>query len=176
MAMHNYDTQTQEISMAARRTLLACLLATPVAAHAEENLGNALVDALEGAFGIHPGMRRVHAKGRLDHGRFPPLLAAAQVSTAPHFAAPASVLLHFSDGPGIPNIPDGDPNALSLGIGLRFLTPGAGANDIVASADEGFPVRTGEDFATFLRAIAASGADVAQLRYHALFRQQCTRL
>ena len=148
--------------MFARRMLLACLLTAPMAAHADESLGETLVDALEGVFGAHPGMRRVHAKGRLYDGRFEPLPTAPRISIAPQFAAPASVLLRFSDGPGIPDIPDGDPNALPPGIGLRFLTAGADVNDIVANADEGFPVRTGEDFATFLRAIAASGPGVAQ--------------
>ncbi|MDB5412955.1 MAG: catalase [Rubritepida sp.] len=148
--------------MTARRTLLACLVVMPVAARAETNLGDELVDALEGAFGVHAGMRRVHAKGRLYDGRFLPLPAAAGVSTAPQFTAPTPIFLRFSDGPGIPNIPDGDPNALPPGLGLRFLTPGGAANDIVANADEGFPVRTGEDFALFLRAIAASGPSVAQ--------------
>jgi catalase len=71
------------------------------------------------------------------------------------------LILRFSDGPGLPDITDGDPNAVPAGIAIRFLTPGGNANDIVANADEGFPVRTGEDFVTLLRAIAASGPGTA---------------
>jgi len=146
-----------------RHLLLAALLLAPAAAaRAEEDLGTRLADALEAVFGVHPGARRAHAKGRLYDGRFEPTPAAARLSRAPQFAGPTALILRFSDGPGLPGIADNDPNALPLGIALRFLTPDGRPNDIVANSHEGFPVRTGDDFAAFLRAVAASPPGTAR--------------
>jgi catalase len=148
--------------MIARRWLLAVpLLTLASAARGEDDLGTRLVDALEALFGVHPGARRVHAKGLLYDGRFTPTAAAAGLSRAPQFAAATPLIIRFSDSTGLPDIPDGDPNAAPPGLAVRFLTPDGRPNDIVANADEGFPVRNGEDFVVFLRAIAASGPGVA---------------
>jgi len=148
--------------MIARRWLLAApLLTLASAAHAEDDIGTQLVDALEALFGVHPGARRAHAKGRLYDGRFTPTAAAAGLSRAPQFAAATPLIIRFSDAPGLPDIPDNDPKAVPAGLAIRFVTPDGRPNDIVANADEGFPVRNGEDFVVFLRAIAASGPGVA---------------
>lgn len=148
--------------MMARRWLLAVPLITLApAVRAEDDIGTQLVDALEALFGAHPGMRRAHAKGRLYDGRFTPTAAAAKLSRAPQFAAATPLIIRFSDSTGLPDIPDGDPNAAPPGLAVRFVTPGGRPNDIVANADEGFPVRNGEDFVAFLRAVAASGPGVA---------------
>jgi catalase len=139
---------------------LASLLAPAATARAQSgDLGTELVDALEGVFGAHPGARRAHAKGRLYDGRFTPAEAAARLSRAPQFAGagPTPLVLRFSDGSGLPDVADNSPDAVPPGIALRFLTPDGRPNDILANANEGFPVRTGEDFVAFLRAIAASG-------------------
>ncbi|HEY0420944.1 MAG TPA: catalase family peroxidase [Acetobacteraceae bacterium] len=147
--------------MIPRRGLLAALLFAPAAARAQPDLGTQLVDALEALFGAHPGARRAHAKGRLYDGRFTPTAGAARLSRAPQFAAATPVVVRFSDSTGIPNIPDGNPNAAPQGMATRFLTPDDRPNDIVTNADEGFPVRSGEDFLAFLRAVAASGPGIA---------------
>lgn len=127
----------------------------------QSDLGTELVDALEGIFGVHPGARRAHAKGRLYDGRFTPTPAAARLSRAAQFGAPTPLIVRFSDGTGLPEIPDNDPAAVPPGFAIRFLTAGGAPNDIVANADEGFAVRNGEDFVAFLRAVAGSGAGVA---------------
>ena len=127
----------------------------------QTDLGTELVDALEGIFGVHPGARRAHAKGRLYDGSFTPTAAAARLSRAPQFASATPLILRFSDAPGVPDISDADPLAPPPGLAIRFLTPDGRPNDVVANANEGFAVRTGEDFVAFLRAVAASGAGVA---------------
>jgi catalase len=150
--------------MIPRRTLLAAFLATvPAAARSQDDLGTQLTDALEALFGAHPGARRAHAKGRLYDGRFLPDAGAARLSRAPQFAAGTTtpLVVRFSDGTGLPNIPDGNPNAVPQGLAVRFLTPDGSPNDIVSNAAEGFQVRNGEDFVAFLRAVAASGPGAA---------------
>jgi catalase len=143
--------------MMSRRGLLTVFLLTPVAmARAQSNLGTELVDALEGVFGVHPGARRAHAKGMLYDGRFTPNAAAAGLSRAPQFAAATPLVVRFSNSTGLPDIPDNNPNAAPPGFAIRFLTPDGKPNDIVSNAGEGFPVRNGEDFLAFLRAVAAS--------------------
>ena len=145
--------------MMSRRTLLvAGFSVIPIAgARGQPDLNAEIVDALEALSGVHPGARRVHAKGRLYDGRFTPAHGAASLSRAPQFAAALPLLIRFSDGPGVPGIADGDPDALPPGCAIRFLTPDGRPNDIVSHAHEGFPVRNGEDFLAFLRAVAASG-------------------
>ncbi|MBL6081985.1 catalase family peroxidase [Belnapia sp. T18] len=148
--------------MTPRRTLLiAGLSIIPfAAARSQPDLDTQIVDALEVLFGVHPGARRVHAKGRLYDGRFSPAPEAARLSRAPQFTGVVPVLVRFSDGPGVPGIADGDPDTLPPGMAIRFLTPDGRPNDIVAHGSEGFPVRNGEDFLAFLRAVAASGPGV----------------
>src|SRR5215472_7972957 len=109
-----------EPPMIARRWLLAVpLLTLASAAHAEDDIGTQLVDALEALFGVHPGARRAHAKGRLYDGRFTPTAAAAGLSRAPQFAAATPLIIRFSDGPGLPDIPDNDPKAVPAGLAIR---------------------------------------------------------
>ena len=59
---------------------------------------------------------------------------ARQGSTrAPQFAAATPLVLRFSNGAGVPDIPDGDPKAVPAGVAVRFLAPDGGPNDIVAA-------------------------------------------
>jgi catalase len=66
------------------------------------------------------------------------------------------LLVRFSDGTGLPTIPDGAPAARPHGMALRFVTPDGQPNDIVANALDDFPVGNGEDFLALLHAIATS--------------------
>jgi len=112
--------------MIMRRWLLAVpLLTLASAARAEDDIGTQLVDALEALFGVHPGARRAHAKGRLYDGRFTPTAAAAKLSRAPQFAGPTTLIVRFSDAPGLPDIPDNDPIFHTLyDLDDRFQVPG----------------------------------------------------
>jgi catalase len=93
-------------------------------------------------------------------GTFTPSPQAAGLTRAPHANKPSTpVTVRYSDGTGVPTIPDNDP-ALSgpRGIAIRFHLADHVHTDIVAQSLNGFPVRTGAEFLEFLRAAAAAGA------------------
>jgi catalase len=128
---------------------------------AEEDIATQIVDALNAVFGVHSGYRAVHAKGIVCQGTFYPAATAASISRAPHLQNnPVPITVRFSDFPGIPNVPDGDPNANPRGLAIKFHLPGDLTTDIVAHSYNGFPVSTGEEFLGFIRALAASGPGV----------------
>jgi catalase len=152
------------------RTGLAAAIFLPVAwasaaalAADEAPLGERLVDVMNQLFGQHPGLRAMHAKGVVVEGSFTPSGAGAALSTAVLFqGAPTPVTARFSDGTGLPAIPDGDPNANPHGLGLRFDLADGGEMDLVTNSLKFFPVATGEDFLALLQAVAASGPDAAK--------------
>jgi len=110
--------------------------------------------------GIHTGFRFAHAKGIVTSGSFTPTSEAKSLSRAAHFSGPAvPVTVRFSDGTGVPTIPDNDPRAGPRGIAIRFALPGGAFTDIVSNSHNGFVVGTGEDFLALLKAVAASGPD-----------------
>jgi catalase len=105
-----------------------------------------------------PGFRPAHAKGILIAGRFAPSPSAVSLTRAPHVQRPSTpVSVRFSDTTGIPAIPDNDPNASPRGIAIRFHLAEHVHTDIIAHSVDAFPVRTGEEFVEFLRAVHASG-------------------
>ncbi|RVD83187.1 uncharacterized protein DFL_007586 [Arthrobotrys flagrans] len=118
----------------------------------------ALVGALQGAFGKHPGYRPAHAKGTLVTGTFTPTPEAAKLSKAQHFNSPTPITVRFSNSTGIPVIPDTDPNASPRGLGIRFNLGGRKHTDIITHSTPFFPVKTGEDFLAFLGALGANAA------------------
>jgi catalase len=119
---------------------------------------DASLAALDGLFGLHPGFRAVHAKGLMCKGTFTPAAAAAQLTRAPHLALPSTpVVVRLSDFAGVPTIPDNDPAAAGpRGFGARFYLGEHVHTDIVAHSTDGFPVRNGEEFAQFIKAISTS--------------------
>jgi len=120
-------------------------------------LSNELLEAFQSIFGPHPGFRPAHAKGVLLTGTFSPSPGAASLSRAPHISRAATpVTARFSDATGIPLIPDNDPNASPRGLGIRFHLAEHVHTDIIGHSFDGFPVRTGQEFLEFLRAVAAS--------------------
>ncbi|EJD44478.1 catalase related protein [Auricularia subglabra TFB-10046 SS5] len=121
----------------------------------------AVLDKTSG--GEHPGYRAAHARGILLRGTFTPTTAAAQLSSAPHFAPGSTtpVAARFSSSTGLPRIPDSDPNAQPRGLAVRFELGPHQHTDIVAHSTDGFPVRTGEEFRALFEAIAAGPAAVA---------------
>ncbi len=120
-------------------------------------LGNDLIAQLDTLFGQHPGLRPAHAKGILLTGTFRPSSDARSLTRAPHLnreATPVSV--RFSNGTGIPMIPDNDPNASPRGMAIRFHLADRVHTDIISHSTDAFPTRTGQEFLEFLRAVAAS--------------------
>ena len=135
----------------------------PALADEAKPLPAALVDALNKlSGGPHAGYRANHAKGVMVTGTFTPSPKARTVSKAPHFLKPVPVTVRFSNGTGVPMMPDGDPNASPHGMAIRFQLAGGASTDIVAISANSFPVATPEDFLSLLTAIAASGPDVAK--------------
>ena len=122
-----------------------------------------LVDQLTTlAHGPYKGFRANHAKGIMVEGEFTPTGTAAEVSKAPHLQHAASpVLVRFSNATGVPTISDTDPNALPKGMAIRFTMPDGNQTDIVVISVDRFPVATPEDFLGLLKAVGASGPDVA---------------
>jgi catalase len=124
-------------------------------------LAKDLIDVLDTlAGGVHPGLRPAHAKGVMCAGTFTPSPEAATLTRAPHATRPSTpVTVRYSDGSGVPTIPDNDPaRSGPRGFAVRFHVAEHVHTDIIAHSANAFPVRTGEEFAELLRAVAAAGA------------------
>ena len=123
----------------------------------------AIVDTLNTlSGGPHAGYRANHAKGVLVTGEFTPAPTAPGLSKAAHFAKRVPVLVRFSNGTGLPTMPDADGNASPHGIAIRFQLPKGENTDIVSISANSFPVATPEEFLGLLQAIAASGPTAAK--------------
>jgi catalase len=123
------------------------------------NLAQHLLDALDALSGLHPGFRPAHAKGLMCAGTFTPSREAVKLTRAPHASRPSTpVTVRYSDSTGLPTIPDNDPaRSGPRGIAVRFQLADHVHTDIIAHSVNGFPVRTGEEFVQFLRAVAGAG-------------------
>jgi len=131
----------------------------PIGTIVKPALAQELLDALDALSGLHPGFRPAHAKGVMCAGTFTPSAEAAKLTRAPHATAPSTpVTVRYSDGTGVPNIPDNDPASGPRGIAIRFHLGDHAHTDIIAHSTNGFPVRTGEEFVEFLRAVAKARA------------------
>jgi catalase len=118
-------------------------------------LASELVAQFDAMFGLHPGFRPVHAKGVMLSGEFTPAREASSLTRAPHAAHPTPVTVRFSDGTGLPSIPDASPDANPHGLAVRFHLAEHVHTDIVSHSTDGFPVRTGQEFLELLRAVAS---------------------
>jgi catalase len=132
----------------------------PAGTYTNLALAEQLLDGLDTLFGVHPGFRAAHAKGLMCAGTFTPSPEAAKLTRAPHASKPSTpVTVRYSDSPGVPTIPDNDPQRSGpRGIAVRFHLADHVHTDLVAHSTNGFPVRTREEFVEFLRAAAAFGA------------------
>jgi catalase len=118
-----------------------------------------IVDLANKVDGVHPGYRAFHAKGAVVEGSFKASADAARLSSATLFSGKAiPVTARFSDGSGMPTVPDGSP-AMPRGIAIKYHLPGGANTDMVTNSFEFFPVGTGEDFRDLLQAIVASPPD-----------------
>jgi catalase len=120
-------------------------------------LSEDLLKQFDTIFGLHPGFRPAHARGIMLTGTFTPTPEAASFTRAPHVSRESTpVTARFSSSTALPLIPDNDPNANPRGLAIRFHLAEHVHTDIVSHSTDGFPVRTGEEFLEFLRAVAAS--------------------
>jgi catalase len=138
-------------SLACASLLLAC-----AAANADNPLPTQIVDLANKVDGVHPGFRAFHAKGVVVEGSFKASPEAARLSRATLFNGTSiKVTARFSDGAGVPTVPDGTP-AMPRGIAIKYHLPGGADTDMVTNSFKFFPVGTGEDFRDLLQAIVAS--------------------
>lgn len=158
--MSSYRRQLH-LALAASLSLSLTAVHAADAAEAAKSVPEQTVDTLEKlAGGPHAGYRANHAKGLLVRGTFTPTPDAKSLSKAVHLQGkPVPVLVRFSNGTGVPTLPDANPNASPHGIAIRFELPDAQYTDIVSISYNGFPTATPEDFLALLNAIAASGPD-----------------
>src|SRR5579871_2311618 len=118
-------------------------------------LANDLLAQLDAIFGLHPGFRAAHAKGIMLSGTFTPSSEAASLTRAPHIKrGQTPITVRFSDGTGLPSIPDNAPDSNPHGLAIRFHLSDHAHTDIVSHSTDGFPTRTGQEFLDFLRAVA----------------------
>jgi catalase len=94
-------------------------------------------------------------------GVFQPAAGATALTRAPHVNQESTpVTVRFSNSAGIPQIPDNHPQGASpRGCAIRFHLGDHVHTDIIGHSTDGFPVRTGEDFAEFVNAARTSGPD-----------------
>jgi catalase len=124
---------------------------------AEQPLSVQIVDALNKAFGVHPGFRANHAKGVVVEGSFKASPDAPALSKAKLFdGSTIPVTVRFSDSTGIPNLPDGSASANPHGMAIKFHLPGGSDVDMVTNSLKFFPVSNSADFRDLFLAIAAS--------------------
>jgi catalase len=108
-------------------------------------------DAANEAFGRHPGVRALHAKGTLLKGTFTANALAAQLTRAAHMQGePIAATIRFSNGSGNPNAPDYAPDV--RGLAVKLYLPDGAKTDIVAQTAPRFPVHTPEAFVELLHA------------------------
>jgi catalase len=138
--------------------LLLLAVATPGAARADDPpLEVQIVDALNKAFGVHPGFRANHAKGIVTEGTFKAAPAAASLSKAAIFSgASIPITVRFSASTGIPDLSDGAPAANPHGMSIKYHLPDGSETDMVTNSLKVFVVSDGEEFRDLFLAIAAS--------------------
>src|SRR3984885_8626561 len=135
------------------------LLASAAATADNPPVPTQIVDLANKVDGVHPGVRAFHAKGVVGEGSFKKAGEAARLSSATLFSGKSIPLTaRFSDGSGMPTVPDGSP-AMPRGIAIKYHLPGGADTDMVTNSFKFFPVGTGEDFRDLLQAIVASPPD-----------------
>lgn len=146
------------------RSLMSAALVLASAAASADNppIPTQIVDLANKVDGVHPGFRAFHAKGVVVEGSFKASPEAARLSSATLFNSKSiPVTARFSDGSGMPAVPDGSP-AMPRGIAIKYHLPGGADTDMVTNSFKFFPVGTAEDFRDLLQAIVASPPDAAK--------------
>src|ERR1700729_4257981 len=129
----------------AKSFMCVSLLLASAAATADKPVPTQIVDLANKVDGVHPGFRAFHAKGVVVEGTFKASPGAARLSSATLFnGSSIRVTARFSDGAGVPTVPDGTP-AMPRGIAIKYHLPGGTDTDMVTNSFKLFPVGTGED-------------------------------
>lgn len=144
--------------------LVALTVASPGFARADDQpIETQVVDAMNKAFGTHPGFRANHAKGLVVEGSFKASSQAPMLSRAALFnGSTIPVTVQFSDATGMPNVQDGSKAANPHGMAIKFHLPDGSDTDMVLNSLKFFPVSNAADFRDLLLAVAASPPDAAK--------------
>jgi len=115
------------------------------------DLSDQLVDALNGAYGVHRGHRAAHAKGVLCTATFTAAPGAHKLSRAAHLSGePVRAHVRFSNGSGDPTVPDGNRDA--RGMAVKLYLPDGTTTDLIGITLPCFFTRTPEDLIEFNQA------------------------
>ena len=118
-----------------------------------------MVNALHTAFGEHHA-RAVHTKGVIFEGVFTPAPEARTIVKTPIFSGgPLPIVARFSLFAGVPDLPDNSDGAAPVGLGVKIKSVDGDDFDIEANQHRDFITATFDEFAVFLRALAASKPD-----------------
>src|SRR5499425_909554 len=141
-----------------KSVIYVSLVLAPAMANAEEPpVTTQVVDLASKLNGVHPGFRAFHAKGVVVEGSFKGSPEASRFSRATLFSGRSiPITVRFSDGNGMPNVPDGSPGANPHGMAIKYHLPGGADTDMVTNSLKFFPAGTAEDFRDLLQAIIAS--------------------
>src|SRR3954463_11535343 len=106
------------------------------------------IDSINERFGLHAGLRALHAKGVLLKGEFTATPEGARLTRAAHMRGePVAATVRVSNGSGDPESPDYAPDVRGLAVKL-YLTDGS-RTDIVAQTAVRFPTRTPDALVEF---------------------------
>ena len=115
-----------------------------------------LIDALNGVFGQHAGLRSSHAKGFCAVGKFIPDSAANTLIASAMFAQPeVSAIFRFSIGGGNPAVSDKSRSVRGLAVKLES---GSETYDLALVSEPVFFAATPASFVSFLQARVADPA------------------
>jgi catalase len=115
------------------------------------DLSDQLVDALNGAYGVHPGHRAAHAKGVLCAASFTATPEAQTLSRAAHLSGDAvRAHVRFSNGSGDPTVPDATRDG--RGMAVKLYLPDGTTTDVIGITLPCFFTRTPEDLIEFNQA------------------------
>lgn len=115
-----------------------------------------LIDALNGVFGQHKGLRSSHAKGFCAAGKFIPDRAASTLIASPMFTQPEiPATFRFSIGGGNPAVSDKSRSVRGLAVKLES---GAETYDLALVSEPVFFAATPASFVSFLQARVADPA------------------
>ena len=124
--------------------------------------GEAAVDSFNRRFGLHPGLRTLHAKGVIFKGTFTATPAAAEMTRAAHMQGdPVDVVVRVSNGTGEPDVPDYAPDV--RGLATSFRLPDGSRTDILSQTSPRFPVNSAEDFLAFVHAVNPTPVNLLKL-------------
>jgi catalase len=136
-------------------------LTLTLAAHADDTpIEVQVVDALNKAFGKHPGFRANHAKGIVVEGSFKASAGAAELSRAVLFdGSTIPVTVRFSDSTGLPDLADGSDLANPHGMAIKYHLADGSDVDMVTNSLKFFLFSSGEEFRDLFLAVADSPPD-----------------